>query len=183
MADKKSTPATPEKVIRQRRMALNVKQGYIDLLIRVVCVALVVWFLMSFVFLVCQTDGMAMFPAIKDGDLVISYRLQKKYEKNDAVVFDIDGKNRVGRILAFEGDTVVVKENGTLFVNGTIQQGEIMYPTYPKGGIKYPYVVPEGECFILCDYRTKCDDSRDFGSVSMKDVKSKIITILRRQNL
>ncbi len=183
MADEKAVSAVPEKVIRQRRDALSIRRGYIGLLLRVVVISLAVWVLMSFVFLVCQTDGMSMYPAIKDGDLVFSYRLHREYEKNDAVVFEIDGQKRVGRILALEGDTVIIREGGILYVNGTVQQGEIMYPTYPKKGVTYPFVVPEGECFILCDYRTRCEDSRDFGSVSMDDVKGKVITILRRQNV
>lgn len=183
MADKKVKIITPEAVIKKRRSDLNVRQGWIDLFVRIAVVLLAVWLLTSCVFLICQADGISMFPAVKDGDLIFSYRLQKKYEKNDVVIFETDGKRRVGRILAFEYDVVSISQNGVLSVNGTAQQGKIMYPTYPKNGVQYPYRVPEGCCFILCDYRTRCEDSRDFGAVSMNDVKSKVITILRRQDL
>lgn len=187
---KKNKPApghgvkvTPEKVIKKRRSDLNLKAGYIDLLKRIITVTLSVYLIFTFVFSVSRAEGMSMYPALKDGDLLISYRLQKKYEKNDVVVFVQDGKKQAGRILAFEGDVVHIDENGYLAVNGTVQSGEILYPTYPKEKLKYPYEVPAGECFILCDYRTKCTDSRDFGTVPVKDVTGKVITVLRRRGI
>ena len=39
-----------------------------------------------------------MFPAVKDGDLLICYRLQKTYAKNDVVVYTQGGKLRVGDV-------------------------------------------------------------------------------------
>ncbi len=174
---------TPERIIKKRRSDLNIKAGYIDLLKRIIIVTVSVYLIFTFVFLICRVDGMSMYPAVKDGDLLISYRLQKKYEKNDVVIFAHDGKKQAGRILAFEGDFVDIDENGGLFVNGTLQKGDILYPTYPKEKLKYPFEVKKGECFILCDYRTKCTDSRDFGTVSLKDVKAKVITVLRRRGI
>ena len=68
-------------------------------------------------------------------------------------------------------------------MNGTPQSGEILYPTYPKEGMEYPYRVPEGTVFVLGDYRTQTEDSRDFGPVSLDDVEGKVITILRRRGI
>ena len=58
-----------------------------------------------------------------------------------------------------------------------------MYPTYPKEGMEYPYRVPEGHIFVMGDYRTQTEDSRDFGSIPMEQVEGKLITILRRREL
>ena len=89
----------------------------------------------------------------------------------------------MGRVIAREGDVVNIDENGTLHVNGTVQGGEIMYPTYAKEGIEYPYKVPEDSIFILGDYRTQTEDSRDFEAIPIDDVEGKVITILRRRGL
>lgn len=183
MAEKPLKIITPDMVIRKRRTDLNIKEGYKDLLKRVVAVILIVWFLFSFVFLVCRAKGMSNFPAVKDGDLLIAYRLQKNYDKNDLVIFKKDGKRIAGRIVAFENDNVTISKQGILYVNGTSQQGEIIYPTYPRTDNDLKMTIPKGKCFILCDYRTKCQDSRDFGAVNMKDVKGKIITVLRRRGI
>lgn len=106
------------------------------------------------VFVIARGTGNGMFPAIKDGDLIIGFRLQQEYEKNDIVTYKVDGVRNVGRILGRENDVITIDESGTVLVNGTAQSGEILYPTYPKEGMEYPYRVPEDSVFVLGDYRT-----------------------------
>ena len=175
--------ATAADVIRARRIALNTREGYISLFFRVVVLALTAYVIFTQVFLITQNKGQGMFPAIKDGDLIIGYRLQQEYAKNDVVVYEVDGEQRIGRIIGRSSDVVNINETGSLQLNGTTQSGEILYPTYAKGELEYPYKVPEGQLFILGDYRTNAEDSRNHGPVSMDYVKCKIITILRRRGL
>lgn len=179
--DKKTV--TNAGIIAARRNRALERQGYISLLLQVIALAVAAWVLLSQVFLITQASGNDMFPAVKDGDLVIAFRLQRNYAKNDVVVYKADGKNHIGRIAARETDVVTLDDSGSLLVNGTNQAGEIMYPTYAKEGIEYPYRVAEGQVFILGDYRTQAKDSRDYGSIEQKNVKAKVITILRRRGL
>lgn len=174
---------TAAEIIRARRIALNTKQEYLSLFSRIVVLALAAYIIFTQVFLITQNRGQDMFPAVKDGDLIIAFRMQKEYAKNDVVVYTVDGKQKVGRIVARETDVVTMDESGKLLVNGTVQSGEIMYPTYAKEGLEYPYKVPEGHVFLLGDYRTNSEDSRDHGSISMRNVEGKVITILRRRGL
>ena len=95
----------------------------------------------------------------------------------------LPGKLRVGRVLGRENDLIALDDSGTLIVNGTAQSGEILYPTYAKDTLEYPYTVPADSVFILGDYRTQSEDSRDFGPVALTDVKAKVITLLRRRSL
>lgn len=171
------------EVIKKRRNKVVIKEGYIDLLIRIIILAILGYLFFTQVFLLARAEGNQMFPAIKDGDLIIGFRWQQNYEKNDVITYNIDGERKVGRYIAQEGDVVTMDDTGTLLVNGTVQSGEIMYPTYAKEGIEYPFRVPSNHVFILGDYRTQAKDSRDHGSVSMDDVEGKVITILRRRGL
>lgn len=175
--------ATAADVIRARRIALNTREGYISLFFRVVVLALTAYVIFTQVFLITQNKGQGMFPAIKDGDLIIGYRLQQEYAKNDVVVYTVNGEQRVGRIIARENDVIKIDDGGALRVNGTLQSGEILYPTYKKELLEYPYTVPLGHVFIMGDYRTNSIDSRDFGSIIIKNVRAKVITILRRRGL
>lgn len=171
------------KIIRNRRKDAEIKLGYKNFFVRIIVIIAVILLVFTQVFMLAQVHGNEMFPAIKDGDLMLGFRLQSSYQKNDVVVYEQDGETKVGRILAVEVDNVTIDENGYLYVNGTLQEGEILYPTYAKEGVSYPYTVPEGSVFILGDYRTHSVDSRDFGAVSTDDVRAKIITILRRRTL
>lgn len=182
MASTTEIKSISDIIAERRNRALN-RQGYASLLFRVLFLVLIGWVLFSQVFLITQTTGNDMFPAIKDGDLMIGFRLQQEYVKDDVVVYTVDGEMYVGRIAAKQTDVVTLDESGALLVNGTQQGGEIMYPTYAKEGLTYPYEVPEGHVFVLGDYRTQTEDSRDFGPIPMKDVEGKVITILRRRGL
>lgn len=179
---KKKKPDIPE-VIHRRRSDVLIARGYRSLLLRLVVLAVVLYLLLTQVFLITQVSGNEMFPAVKDGDLVLAYRLQSVYAKNDVVVYRAEGKSRVGRIVGREGDVIMLDDSGSLLVNGTNQSGEILYPTYAGEGFTYPYVVPERSFFILSDHRTQCEDSRDFGAVPASSVAGKAITILRRRGI
>lgn len=171
------------KVITKRRnRALDIS-GYKSLVLRIAFLLLVGWILFTQVFLLTTVSGNEMFPAVKDGDLIIGFRLQGEYAKGDVIVYTMDGEARIGRIAARGTDVVNMDDSGTWTVNGTTQSGEIVYPTYAKEVLNYPYRVPEDSLFILGDYRTQTEDSRDFGSIPMENVQGKVITILRRRGL
>ena len=184
MASKSSQPRNPVQTARARRMAALTRRDYINLLVRLCVIALAAWIVFSHVFLITQCEGQGMFPAIEDGDLIIGYRLHRDYAKGEVVVYTVDGQPRLGRIVARETDYVMMDaESGKLKINGTTQGGEIMYPTYAKEGIAYPYRVPEGTVFVLGDYRTQTEDSRDFGPVPLNNIQGKVITIVRRRGV
>lgn len=174
---------SPAEIIHERRYALAIRNDYISLFGKCILIAITLWFIFSQIFLLTQTTGNDMFPAVKDGDLVLAFRMQDEYAKDDVIVCSVNDTLYVRRIIARAGDVVTMDESGTLLVNGTAQSGEIMYPTYAKDGITYPYTVPEGYFFVLGDYRTQATDSRDFGPIPETDAEGKVITILRRREL
>ena len=157
--------------------------GLFRLLSRIALIALLVLLLLTKVFLITNASGNGMFPAVKDGDLLFAFRLQREYAKNDVVVYTAGQETKVGRIAALAGDVVMLDESGILLVNGTIQSGEILYPTYAGTELIYPYQVPEDSVFLLGDYRKDARDSREYGAVPLKAVCGKVITVLRRRGI
>ncbi|MBQ8556025.1 MAG: signal peptidase I [Clostridia bacterium] len=171
------------RVISRRREQVVTAQETWALVRRVLLLAVVGYLLLTQVFLITQVEGQGMFPAVKDGDLAMVYRLQGSYARNDVVAYQAEGQRYFGRIIAQGGDEVQIDTTGTLLVNGLIQTGEILFPTNTRDGESYRYVVPEGCVYVLGDYRTQTVDSRDFGAISLDDVEGKLITILRRRGL
>ncbi len=182
MADRK-TPETAVEVCRRRRLEVLNVRGYIGLALRLAVIILAVVIIFSQVFILSQCEGMGMFPAIEDGDLILGYRLQEDFQKGDVVIYAYGDVICIGRIVGFGGDMIQMSDSGSLLINGSTQGGEIMYPTYAKDGIEYPYRVPEGCLFLLGDYRTQTRDSRDFGSIPLDDILGKVITIVRRRGV
>ena len=100
-------------VLPRRSLALS--RGTVDqlyLAVRLAVFAALLWVLLTQVYLVTQASGSEMFPAVKDGDLVLGIRLEKAYAKNDVVVYERSGRLRVGRVLARGGDIVTLSESG-----------------------------------------------------------------------
>lgn len=180
---KKENSSDLDRLILKRQQMAATKYGYISLLLRVIAIVLIGYLILTQMFLITQAKGNSMFPAIKDGDLMIGFRLERGYVKDDVVIYEIDGKQRVGRIAATGSDYISFTENGAILVNGTTQMQEILYPTYAKDGVEFPYTVPDGCVFILGDYRTQSEDSRDFGAVPIENIRAKVITVLRRRTL
>ena len=168
--------------IRKKRYRLAARRGYLELGRNVVIMAALVLVAFTQVFFITTARGTDMYPAVLDGDILLGYRLTTTYLKNDVVVCDVDGTEVVGRIVAREGDSVNITEDGTLYVNGTEQTGEIAFPTNP-GNQTYPYTVPEGCVYLLGDYRTHTTDSRDFGPVAVTAIKAKVVNIFRRRGI
>ena len=176
-------PQTTAEVIRNRRRSLHTRQGYISLLIRILLLSVAGYLLFTQIFLITRARGNDMFPAIKDGDLVIAFRLQQDYVKNEVVIYHVGDTTHLGRIVARENDIVTLNDSGTLIVNGAVQRGEIVYLTLAKEGIIYPFRVPPNSFFLLGDHRMEAIDSRDYGPVERKQVQGKVITILRRRGI
>lgn len=174
---------TPAAVILRRLEDARFHSELIQFAQRIVFIAFAAWIFLTKIFIITQAHGQNMFPFVKDGDLIIAFRLEGKYQKDDIVACTVEGESYIGRIAANENDVINMDESGTLTVNGTTQTGEIIYPTVAKPGIEYPFRVPEGTVFLLGDYRTMAADSRDFGPVPKKNVKGKVISILRRRQL
>jgi signal peptidase I len=168
----------PKQDIREQQKVV------LRFLIKLAEVVLVIWAIFTFVFGIRQVHGEAMYPRIRDGDLILFYRLEKNYQNDDAVAFKVNGIGRVARIVARSGDVVELSTDGRLIVNGNVHEEEVLYPTDPEPmGIEYPYTVPEDSYFVLCDFRTSSDDSRSYGAVPKEDLDGKIITILRRRGI
>lgn len=182
-ADRKLYPLSDVQAeIRKKRYRLATRQGYLELLKSLVIIGVILMIAFSKVFLVTVARGMDMFPAIQDGDIVLGYRLDSRYLKNDVVVYEDENKTRIARVVAKAGDSVDITEDGVLYVNGTEQSGEIVYPTV-RGEQEYPFTVPEDCVYVLGDYRTVATDSRKTGPVRTEKIKAKVVSLFRRRGI
>lgn len=130
-----------------------------------------------------RMEGNNMFPSVKDGDLCITYKLEE-YLINDVVLYrDDENEFRLGRIIAVEGQTVDFPENGGYLVNGYQPLEEILYQTFAgeTKNVKYPLKIKKGTYFILNDFRSDTQDSRNFGTVEESQLCGKLIFVLRRR--
>lgn len=136
-----------------------------------------------FVFGIYRNQDADMYPAVKDGDLVVYYRLDKDYIASDCIVLSYDGRQQVRRVVAVEGDTVDITEQG-LVINGQLQWETYVYEETRRyaEGVDFPITLQAGEVFVLGDARAGATDSRIYGAINVADTKGKVMLFLRRRD-
>lgn len=154
------------------------------LIIKIVVIAVAFVLLFTFVLGIHIQKGNTMHPHLKDGDVIVFYRLED-YHAGDAVVYrdPESGKKAISRIAAIGENEINITQAGEFLINGVIPGTEVFYPTMePEGGsVSYPYQMSEGGYFLLNDQRMTGHDSRIFGEVKKKDLLGKVVYVFRRR--
>ena len=141
--------------------------------------------LFTLIFGLTRMPDTSMDPAMKEGDLIVYYRLlDNGYEPGDVIVLRWEGETQIRRVIATEGDEVDIGESG-LVVNGAVQQELGIYQPTERfvEGVHFPLVVPEGHVFVLGDGRETATDSRIYGTVGIRDTLGKVMTVIRRRSI
>ena len=131
----------------------------------------VVYLTFHYVIGIAFVSGQSMESTLKDGEMVLFYRLDNKYQRNDIVIVKReDAIYYIKRIAALGGECIELNEEKMLLI-----EKEVQPETRPMAnGITYPYEVPEGDYFILGDNRFISKDSRIFGSVSQEEIVGRV---------
>ena len=156
-----------------------------NFLVRLFLLITVIGILFGVVFGLTPMANADMQPAVCAGDLMLYYRLDKNLKSDDVVVFQKEGIQYTGRIVAVPGDVVEITDESELMVNkNTVMEDNIFYttPAYDSE-VEYPLALKEDQYFILCDNREGAKDSRSFGVVGTSEIKGKVITIVRRSGI
>ena len=112
-----------------------------------------------------------MYDTLINGDILIV----NKYEKvdvGDVVVFDMDNRKLIKRVVAMEGDeimakdgVVLVKQSGTDYFSA-LDEDYLETSTADFDAV----IVEKGKVFVLGDNRGISNDSRTFGTINLKDI-------------
>jgi signal peptidase I len=177
--DDETAENTPSEILKKQQ-----KRTILRFFIKLGSLCLSLWVIFTFIFGLMQQYGENMYTRIRDGDLILYYRLQQDYSVDDVAVFKINGRKCTARIVAMGGDVVDISSDGELVVNGNIRYNETSYPIEANSnGISYPYTVEEGSYFLLYDYYLAVGDSRRQGAIAQKELDGKVITILRTRGI
>ena len=156
-------------------------QNFLFLLIKICVIAATGWLVCTYLFLPFRMHGNYMFPSIKDGDLCLFCSIGEAYT-GDIVLFDYNGTQRIGRIIAKEVQTVDFPEYGGYTIDGYTPAEELPFDTQgaERTDIRFPLDVKDG-VFLLNDYRMNTEDSRIYGIVPKDAIKGKLIYFSRRR--
>lgn len=140
-----------------------------------IIVVLTVLLIRTFLVTPVYVSGTSMSPTLKDGEILILNKLDKKYDRFDIVVIDYKGKKLnerlIKRVIGLPGDKVRYT-SGKLYVNN--KQVEDKFAKFTDDfnmSIFNELEVPKDKYLVLGDNRIESLDSRRLGLMDKKDIK------------
>jgi signal peptidase I len=133
-----------------------------------------------------QVQQNSMERTLEPGQYVLVDKLTPRwdgYKRGDVVVFrppatwTSDPTPFIKRVIGLPGDTIEVRDDGLVYVNGVALDEPYTYkndagvnePTQASGD-QSSWTVPAGDLFVMGDHRMKSADSRVFGPIAETDV-------------
>jgi signal peptidase I len=133
-----------------------------------------------------QVQQNSMERTLEPGQYVLVDKLTPRwddYSRGDVVVFNPpktwtpDPTPFIKRVIGLPGETVEVRDDGNVYVNGVVLDEGYTYEN--DAGVTEPteaspdqtrWVVAAGQLFVMGDHRQKSADSRVFGPINTSDV-------------
>ena len=145
------------KQVRYHKDFMKVLKNTVSSLIVVASVAVLVAMLLL---PVLRVTGSSMSPTLKNDELVICSK-RSNFKSGDMVAFYYNNKILLKRVIGIEGDIIDIKEDGTVYVNGTeLDESYVNEKSLGICDIKLPYQVPDNRIFVMGDNRSVSVDSR-----------------------
>jgi signal peptidase I len=135
-------------------------------------------------------SGNSMFPTLTNNDVVISKMSSENYtinyEHGDIVIFKLKLRDEtfVKRIIAVQGDEVLFKTDGFIYLNGEkLNEKYVRDKSFEKNKIvlilkqleHYKYIIPKNYVLVFGDNRENSLDSSTYGLISVQILKGKIV--------
>ena len=162
-------------------------KGCVFEVVETLVLTLVIFFVIqTFIAQPYQVQQQSMERTLEPGQYVLVDKLTPRfdaYDRGDVVVFNPpetwtnDDTPFIKRVIGVAGDTVEVRDDGIVYVNGTALDEPYTYtndegvPEPTEGGADQSrWVVPAGELFVMGDHRQRSADSRVFGTIPIGNV-------------
>jgi signal peptidase I len=125
-----------------------------------------------------KVQGIAMSPALNEGDLILVTKGFDKLQRGDIVVFYYPAdpsQSFIKRIIGLPGEEIEISE-GKVLVNGKALEESYVDPVTNQSARSYNKInLPNDNFFVMGDNRDNSNDSRFWGPVPRKFIYGKFV--------
>jgi len=146
--------------------------------IQIILLALVVFFALHFLIQNFRIDGTSMEPNLHDRQYILvnktAYWFGNNPDRGNVIVFQAPDQpelDRIKRVIGLPGETVEVKRDGSVYIDGQLLEEPYLPPNL--GGPYGSWEVPEDEYFVMGDNRGVSYDSRNGGPIPRENIIGK----------
>ena len=105
---------TPEQVIRKRLRRIADREEVSGFLSKLVTFVVMMWVMFGVIFGITPMQNNDMSPRLSSGDLMLYYRLEDTFRSQDIIIFEKEGRQYTGRIIARGGESVEITDDSHL---------------------------------------------------------------------
>ncbi|MBE7066480.1 MAG: signal peptidase I [Ruminococcaceae bacterium] len=165
-----------EQELKRERNKIRYRRIIKSSIYALVLVAAVAVLIATLILPVLQISGTSMEPTLNNGEIVVLLKTNK-LQRGDLCGFSYSNKILIKRVIGLPGDTIIIDEAGTVFVNGEeLDEPYVSDKSLGECDIEFPYEVPEGTYFLLGDHRETSIDSRNtvIGCIEKEQIVGKL---------
>ncbi len=143
---------------------------WIKKLLPYIGIVIVVILIRTFIITPVRVDGESMYPTLKNNDIMMLKKYDKKYQYKNIVILKYGNTRLVKRIIGVPGDHIKVN-NGKLYINGKKTNDLYSNITNDFSLEDFGYSkIPQDYYFVMGDNRTNSTDSRTIGLIKKSDI-------------
>ena len=123
--------------------------------------------------------GIAMEPALNDGDRIFINRNPTEFSRGDIVLFHYPAdqtKSYIKRIIGLPGEVIEIRE-GKVHINGRLLEEPYVDPLNNQASASAKEIkIPKGSYYVLGDNRDNSADSRVWGPLGQGFIYGKFVS-------
>ena len=119
-------------------------------------------------------SGESMMPNFQNENVVFIKKFNNEFERFDVVVVRENGKLMIKRIIGLPNETIQIKSDGYIYINGELLDDKYGYPTEVYGCVENELKIGTNEYFVMGDNRNHSNDSRAWGAIEESQIRGEV---------
>ena len=140
-----------------------------------ILIIVIVLIIRTFIVSPVRVDGNSMFTTLKNGEILLLKKYDKKIKRFDIVVFKNGSDKLIKRVIGLPGEHVAYKDNKLYINRELVEDVKLLTKTgdFELENLNVS-VIPDNYYFVLGDNRTNSTDSRIIGLISINDIEGTV---------